>query len=253
LKGFVGDIMNNLYIYGMSHAISLVNYLTGENHKISHNSYSDNDDTNLVHGHGKISIDGFEFNLYTTIFHPTLMSNVGGIAYYDSKGNHIVNEKLLNKIKDAISKYEINYSIGFINGNEHNVSSITRNRFDVDFTLPGYPELNLNSDVIIEKVPASLVKSQIDAWSSGTYAIYKAHFREDAKVHGIVNAKIRMKIYILYIQSLYKNNNEFEYINIKSPFIVNSFEYMPPNYVQGVTHGNVEYANLIFRNFLRSL
>ena len=272
--------MINLYIYGMSHVLSIIKYITKENFILNHNDYAENIDRNLIFNHGIYSIEGINVNLFSSIFHPALLEEYGGIAYYNSNYQLIKNHNLLNILKENLEKYNINYSIGFINGNEHNVSTMTNNRFEVDFNLNEYPELNSNSGK--EFVSKSLVQSQVEAWSRGTYAIYDSlfdvipsnkfysdppppvehlndiisiyneNFRDDAKLHGIVDSNIRMKIYILYINSLY-NNNKLNYKNLKSPIMVNGPMYMPINFVQGVTHGNISYSQQVLNFFLKEI
>ena len=272
--------MINIYIYGMSHALSIINCIINNNSKIGHHNYSENNNMELIVNHGVHSIEGVNINLYSSIFHPKLIKKYGGIAYYDSNSKLIKNENLLNLLKNEMNSCNINYSVGFINGNEHNVSTMTNNRFEVDFNMHEYSQLNSNTSK--EIVPESLIKSQVVAWSRGTYAIYDSladvipgdkfysdppppvenldeiiliyneHFRDDAKMYGVVEANIRMKIYILYVNSLF-NNNKINYKRLKSPIMKDGPMYLPENLIQGVTHGNIYYAQKIINYFIKEI
>lgn len=128
-----------LVIYGMSHATTVIALLTDTP---CHVYYSlDYSDLRLLHDHGPINLGEKCVHLYSSILHPKLLNLFDGYwAYIDSKDQLVVNTRFMQQMRDSLEQIPNHVSFGFLNGNEHHVNTLTKNRFLREFLLPANPE-----------------------------------------------------------------------------------------------------------------
>jgi hypothetical protein len=274
-------MIKKILIYGMSNTISLLEFLTKEKTEINHQNYLNGKSKRIINHANTVVINGKEFDLYYMILNPSFIKETGGFGYYhEGHRKFIENESFNNEFQKELANLGDNIlTLGCINGNEYNIMSLTLNRFPYDFRIQEIDILNTSKEL----VPLEIVKSELRNKSIGTIQLYKhlstkllnsknyiipppppinvdvryvsiynEGFREDANNYGINEINIRIKIYILYC-SLLRELEEVGYKLFDIPESIYVPDGLAVDYASGVTHGNIKFAEELFKHIGDSL
>ena len=269
-------MQKNIFLYGMSNSISLIEYLIQDKPSINHQNYGEGNFENIITFAKKIILNNEEFNIYYTILNPKFLELTGGFGYFHEGNNKfVINEPFNEEFKAELQKIKCNLiTIGCLNGNEHNIMALTTNRFPNDFRDPEDQYLDE------KRVPIQyeMIKQELRKKSLGTIELYKhlntimldskniimqppppinldidyvniynEGFRDDAIKYGVNDIRIRIKVYKIYC-SILRELGDLGYKFLEIPESIYIPYGMSKEYASGVTHGNLKFAEYIIQH-----
>ena len=268
-----------IHIFGMSHAISVLEAFAGTALPVSHENF------------GQGSVSDPEFAEIEALpgcpaalgrikaFVVPINHGMGGIAWFE-RNSLKMHPKFRLLLQQIISSGEKDFIFSFVHGNEHSILSMVQHEVPYDFVLPFRPRLPVRPEFQI--VPYGAIQKQIRSAMIPTIAIMASMrqtcrnmkvvivapppptpseaqilrmpeaFRGEFERFGVTPASIRLKYYLLYCAELTSALKTLEVSVLNAPpDTVDTDGFLREPYWLAATHGNVAYGSKVLEQMSR--